>query len=133
MTTIAVLVLARIGFVVAYNPPLVFNDTKVTLSGIKGAVLIGAGISMMICLINLFVRLCISSFHLARDARERYQLTYVFLALIKDQAIKPTDRQLILSSLFSRADTGLLKGDAGPTIPTPLGTLFDAMKLGANK
>ena len=57
-------------FVVAYNPPSVFNDTKVTLSGIKGAVLIGAGISMMIYLVNLFVRLCISSFHLARDARE---------------------------------------------------------------
>jgi hypothetical protein len=133
VTTIAVLVLARIGFVVAYNPPLVFNDTKVTLSGIKGAVLIGAGISMMIYLINLFVRLCISSFHLARDARERYQLTYVFLALIKDQAIKPTDRQLILSSPFSRADTGLLKGDAGTIIPTPLGTLFDAMKPGTKQ
>ena len=130
VTTFAVLVLAGIAFVVAYNPPSVLSYTTVTLSGIKGAVLIGAGISMMIYLINLFVRLCVSSFHLARDARERYQLTYVFLALIKDQAIKPEDRQLILSSLFSRADTGLLKGDAGPTIPTPLGTLFDAMKAG---
>jgi hypothetical protein len=130
VTTIAVLVLVSVGLGVAYNPPSVFNDTKVSLSGIKGAVLIGAAISMMIYLINLYVRLCISSFHLARDARERYQLTYVFLALIKDQAIQPEDRQLILSSLFSRADTGLLKGDAGPTIPTPLGTLFDAMKPG---
>lgn len=130
VTTFAVLVLAGIAFAVAYNPPSVFNDTKVTLSGIKGAVLIGAGISMMIYLINLFVRLCVSSFHLARDARERYQLTYVFLALIKGQAIQPEDRQLILSALFSRADTGLLKGDAGPTIPTPLGTFIDAVKPG---
>jgi hypothetical protein len=118
---------------VLYFPPLLFNETTATLRGFKGAVTLAAGISMFIYIINVFVKLSTSSYHLARDARERYQLTHVFLALIKDHAIDPSDRQLILSSLFSRADTGLLKGDAGPTIPTPGGTLVDALKAAAGK
>jgi len=47
-----------------------------------------------------------SSFHLARDAEEREHLTFVYLALINDSKIEKEDRQLIMQSLFSRADTG---------------------------
>ena len=61
-----------------------------------------------------------SSFHLSRDAEEREQLTHFYLALKKDTEINEQERQLILQSLFSRADTGLLKDDSSPTMPTSI-------------
>lgn len=74
-------------------------------------------------LLHLFTKLSISSFHLARDYRERFQLTRVYLALIKDGDIQNDEstRQLILQSIFSRSDTGLLKGDHALTMPVALG------------
>jgi Ca2+/H+ antiporter len=114
--------------VVVYQPPKLFNDAAPTLGGIKGALLLAAAVSMIIYLINLFVKMTMSAYHLALDARERRQLTYVFLALIKHMAIEAKDREVVLAALFSRADTGLIKGESGPTIPTPWSTLIDAVK-----
>jgi hypothetical protein len=61
-------------------------------------------------------------FHLSRDAEEREQLSYFYLALIKEGAVEKEDRHLIMQSLFSRADSGLLKEDSSPTMP---GTMFE--------
>jgi len=58
-----------------------------------------------------------SSFHLARDCEERHTLTYFYLSLLKDSKVENSDRPLIMQSLFSRADTGLLKEDSAPTMP----------------
>ncbi len=74
-------------------------------------------ISFIVYAIKIFSKLTFSSFHLVRDAEEREQLTYVYLALKKEQSIDDTERHLIMQSLFSRADSGLLKDDAGPTMP----------------
>lgn len=66
-----------------------------------------------------------SSFHLARDCEERHTLTYFYLALLKDSNVDDKDRQLIMQSLFSRADTGLLKDDSSPTMPNDIaGKIF---------
>lgn len=59
-----------------------------------------------------------SSYHLARDAEERHTLTFFYLALSKDTTINDDDRKLIIQSLFSRSDTGLLKEDSSPTMPS---------------
>ncbi|GAE48464.1 hypothetical protein JCM21738_5611 [Mesobacillus boroniphilus JCM 21738] len=45
------------------------------------------------------------------------QLTHLYLALINENAITTEERSIVLQALFSRADTGLLKGDSSPTIP----------------
>ena len=63
----------------------------------------------------------------------RRTLPYVFTeqgvsmlsAVLKSEAaikvsIQIMDREIILQSLFSRADTGLLKGDSSPTMPDGL-------------
>jgi hypothetical protein len=65
-------------------------------------------------------KVAFSSFHLARDAQERHQLTHVYLALVaeKDVDIKDEDRQLILQSLFSRSESGLLRQDSSPSMPS---------------
>lgn len=67
--------------------------------------------------IRILQKVSFSSFHLARDAEEREQLTYVYLALAKESDIPSDERNLIMQSLFSRADTGLLKDDSSPTMP----------------
>lgn len=73
--------------------------------------------------IRLLTKVTFSSFHLSRDAEEREKLTYVYLAMVKDASIDKEDRHLIMQSLFSRADTGLLKDDSAPTMPG-VGNLF---------
>jgi hypothetical protein len=67
--------------------------------------------------IRILNKAAFSAFHLSRDAEERYRLTFVYLAMIKDSSVDKSDRQLIMQSLFSRADTGLLKEDSSPTMP----------------
>ena len=129
---LALLLAIGAGFVL-YNTPAILSSDKFTLNGFKGAVLIAAAASGFLYLISVFVRVATSSYHLARDARERLQLTHVFLALIKDTATKDNaidgkTREIILTALFSRSDTGLLKGDSGPTLPTPLGSLLEVLK-----
>lgn len=58
-----------------------------------------------------------SNYHLARDAEEREKLTYLYLSMLEKGAIDKEERKIILQSLFSRSDTGLLKEDSSPTMP----------------
>ena len=48
-----------------------------------------------------------------------------YLALIKNSAITDKERALIINSLFSRSDTGRLKGDASPTLTANVAELVD--------
>ena len=66
--------------------------------------------------IRAVVKAMFSSFHLARDADERALLTKYYLGLIRKGALEPEDRAIIMQSLFSRSDTGLLKEDGAPTM-----------------
>ena len=67
--------------------------------------------------IRAITKVMFSSFHLARDAQERHTLTYFYLSLLEDSKIDSEEKQLIMQSLFSRSDTGLLKEDSSPTMP----------------
>lgn len=86
-------------------------------AAIKWTLLFVTFISFMTYGVRTFAKLTFSSYHLARDAEEREQLTHVYLALKKDANVEEEDRLIILQSLFSRADTGLLKDDSAPTMP----------------
>ncbi|GHA02635.1 hypothetical protein GCM10008090_10050 [Arenicella chitinivorans] len=66
--------------------------------------------------IRAITRAMFSSFHLARDANERALLTKYYLGLIRKGVLEPEDRAIIMQSLFSRSDTGLLKDDGSPTM-----------------
>ncbi len=86
-------------------------------TAIKWSVIYVTFISFLAYGIRVFYKIAFSAFHLQRDAEEREQLTYVYLSLLNDSAIEKEERNLILKSLFSRADTGLLKGDSSPVMP----------------
>lgn len=96
-----------------------FEHTKFDAATIRASLIFVALMSVAGYLIHLFTRIAISSFHLSRDYRERFQLTRVYLALIKDGDIANDEntRQIVLQSIFSRSDTGLLKGDHALTMP----------------
>lgn len=89
-------------------------------AALKWSIVYVTFISFLAVGIRALNKVAFSSFHLARDAQERHQLTHVYLALVaeKDVDIKDEDRQLILQSLFSRSETGLLRQDSSPSMPT---------------
>ncbi len=104
---------------------MLLSFVKGSAQAIKWSVVYVTFISFLAYGIRAIHKVAFSSFHLARDSEEREQLTYVYLALIKDNAIDEKDKSLIMQSLFSRADTGLLKDDSGPTMPNDLaGKIF---------
>lgn len=86
-------------------------------SAIRWSIVFVTFVSFLAYGIRIFAKLTFSSYHLVRDAEEREQLAYVFLALKKEKNIDPTEQYLIMQSLFSRADSGLLKDDSSPTMP----------------
>jgi hypothetical protein len=85
---------------------------------IRWSILSIVSILLIVFLVRTFVKLAMSTYHLYRDAQERKQLTYLYLSLKKESDIPDADRHIILQSLFSRADTGLLKEDSSPTMPS---------------
>lgn len=96
---------------------MLLSFVKGNAQAIKWSIIYVTFISFLAFGIRALNKVAFSAFHLARDAEEREQLTYVYLALIKDKAVNEKDKNLIMQSLFSRADTGLLKDDSGPTMP----------------
>ncbi|BFM45520.1 hypothetical protein CFS9_41610 [Flavobacterium sp. CFS9] len=92
-----------------------FSDDKI--AAIRWSIVFVTFISIIFFGIQSLRKAMFSSFHLARDAQEREKLTMYYLSLIKEGAIIDDDKKLILQSLFSRADSGLLKEDSSPTMP----------------
>jgi Family of unknown function (DUF6161) len=104
---------------------MILSFIKGQVSAIKWSIIYVTFISFLAYGIRALNKVAFSSFHLARDAEEREQLTYVYLSLIKDSAVDEKEKSLIMQSLFSRAETGLLKGDSGPSMPNDIsGKLF---------
>ena len=117
------LVVCFILYSILRNPPEIFNtsiwseDISIAIKWILGYATL---ISFLAYSIRAISKMMFSSFHLARDCEERHTLTYFYLSLLEDSSVTESERQLIMQSLFSRADTGLLKDDSSPTMPTNL-------------
>lgn len=90
----------------------------IQLDTMQGAALLIAFASAYAFIISVLSKLTLSSVHLYRDAREREQLTHLYLSLANETEFNDESRQIILQSLFSRADSGLLGKDGGaPVMP----------------
>ena len=126
---LSVLLITLLTFILYFFPSS-FDITKGILSStnIKGTIIFTLIVSVAIYLIRFFIKLSTSAFHLSRDAKERFQLTHIYLSMLKEGALKEEDRLIILQSLFSRADTGLLKGDSSPKLPGDVGVLSNIIK-----
>lgn len=103
-----------------------FNNDK--SAAIRWSLIFITLLSLIAYAIRAVSKVMFSSFHLARDCEERYTLTYFYLALMKDSQVDIKDRTLIMQSLFSRSDTGLLKEDSSPTMPNAGGIVGSVFK-----
>ena len=99
-----------------------------TGSAIRWSLVFITFISFLAYGIRLFSRLTFSTFHLARDAEEREQLVYVYLSLKKDKDVSEAERNLVMQSIFSRSDSGLLKDADTPTMPGTGGIIEKIIK-----
>jgi|GEM_PF-1667803 len=93
-----------------------FTGDDVVLA-IRNMAILSVIVAAIMYVLGMMVKVSMSSFHLARDAKEREQLSYFYLALSKNGLVDEKERELVLSALFSRFDTGMLKGDSSPEIP----------------
>jgi hypothetical protein len=92
-----------------------FNDDK--SAAIRWSIVFITMMSFLIFGIRALTKVTFSSYHLARDAEERKELTYLYLSMVNENVFDEKDRHLVMQSLFSRADSGLLRDDGGPTMP----------------
>ena len=96
------------------------KEIGVDLNTLNGVVLFGSIMAVYAFFVRILSRLTLSSFHLMRDAKEREQLTYLYLSLSETDPSEKESRDIVLRSLFSRSQTGLLTNEVGPSIPTEI-------------
>jgi len=93
----------------------IFNGDKG--AAIRWSIIFVIFISIFFVVARALLKFMFSNYHLARDAEEREKLTYLYLSMIENGALDKDERKIILQSLFSRSDTGLLKEESSPTMP----------------
>lgn len=93
------------------------KEIGVELNTIQGVILFGSVVAIYAFMVKVLSRLTFSSFYLMRDAEEREQLTYLYLALNNGKNIDEKSRDIVLQALFSRTETSLLTKESGPTMP----------------
>ncbi len=113
-------------FVVLFSCWLSGKEVGLKLDSLQGAIIFATVLTIYAIAIQSVSKMVFSSYHLQRDAEEREQLAFVYLALTNEEKqIDDESRKIVLQAIFSRADTGLLK-DSSPTMPS--GGLVDLMK-----
>lgn len=123
------LVIAATCLLAMFNIWLVADRNPATLGSIEGILIFITAISTLAFLSKVLAKVAFSEFHLQRDAEERVELAHLYLALSNDVGVDQGSRTIILQSLFSRAETGLISNESGPTMPG-LSDLLSALKKG---
>ena len=100
------------------SPSIMFNDKIVTINvlskdiSVYNSVVLLAIVSIIVYVLRIFIKMAISSKHLMEEYKQKYSLTYFYLSLVNNGNIEDEkSRNIILTSLFTKADTGLIKND----------------------
>lgn len=106
------------------------GDFKVlNLASFQGAAIFLVTVTTYFYIIRILSKITLSLLHLSRDAEERAQLTYFYLSLSNNAEIDNETRKMIMQSLFTRTESGLLGGDASTKFPSD----FPKMVVGSQK
>lgn len=116
------LTICSLSYILVHTPQQLYDSffDSDKSAAIRWSIIYVTILSLIAFVIKQLSKVMFSSFHLARDCQERYTLTYFYLSLLKNSSVGKEQQQLIMQSLFSRADTGLLKDDGSPTMPTDI-------------
>lgn len=113
-----ILFIGIIGFGILFHAWLQSQSVPISIDSLQGVVLFITVLSIYAFAIKAISKMVFSSYHLQRDAEEREQLTYLYLSLTHENESFDSDaRNIVLQSLFSRVDSGLISGDSSPTMP----------------
>ena len=124
---IAISTILGLVFFMLKNPNIFDGNDDLYLI-IKNTALLTVITSIAIYVLRITVKMTLSSFHLSRDSKEREQLAYFYLSLMETKAVSDKERVIILNALFSRSDTGLLKGDSSPVMTANVTDIVDRLK-----
>ena len=118
---IAIVVLSCILLVllaIIVNPQVDFNDKLITVNVLSkdmpvySSIILLAMVSLVIYVLRIFIKMATSSKHLMEEYKQKYALTYFYLSLVNNGNIDDEkSKNIILTSLFTKADTGLIKND----------------------
>lgn len=114
---LSIIILILLALIV--SPSISFNDKLVTINVLSNdmpvysSVILLAMISLVIYVLRIFIKMAVSSKHLMEEYKQKYSLTYFYLSLVNNGNIEDEQsRNIILTSLFTKADTGLIKNDS---------------------
>lgn len=117
---LSVALIILLGFIL--DPHIEVNEKLFSIHLFSGdmpvysSIIILAIIALIIYIIKLFIKLTISSKHLSEEYYQKHILTYFYLSLVKDGNITQEQADIILATLFTKADTGLIKNDTSSDI-----------------
>lgn len=94
---------------------------------VYSSVIIFSMVGLVIYIIRLFIKMAVSSKHLSEEYYQKYSLTYFYLSLLFEGKLEQRQADVILATLFTKADTGLLKNDTS-TDTELITRLFSMMK-----
>lgn len=113
---LTILLLGLLAIIV--SPQVSFNDKLIVINVLSkdmpvySSIILLAMISLVVYVLRIFIKLAISSKHLMEEYKQKYSLTYFYLSLVNSGNIDDEKSQnIILTSLFTKADTGLIKND----------------------
>lgn len=105
------------------SPQVSFNDKLITINFLSkdmpvySSIILLAMISLVVYILRIFIKMAISSKHLMEEYKQKYSLTYFYLSLVNNGNIQDEKTQnMILASLFTKADTGLIKNESSNEI-----------------
>ena len=100
------------------SPQVSFNDKLIIINVLSkdmpvySSIILLAMISLVVYVLRIFIKMAVSSKHLMEEYKQKYSLTYFYLSLVNNDNIEDEKSQnIILTSLFTKADTGLIKND----------------------
>lgn len=125
---VVALIVALAGLVVVIHYYYV-NTIKDELPFISKSFILISVISFFIYIIRILIKIVMSNHHLATEYKQKAALTRFYRALIKAGTnIEKEERLIIINSLFSKVETGLVKTDSSNDSDTILALLSKNLK-----
>lgn len=104
------LIFALVGLVIVLH--LYLNSIQSELPFISESFILISVISFFIYIVRILIKIVMSNHHLATEYRQKAALTRFYQALTKAGTdIEKEERLIIINSLFSKVETGLVKTD----------------------
>lgn len=129
---LSVILLVLLGFIL--SPKIEFGKKIITVNlfstemPVYSSIIILSIICLIIYIIRIFIKIMMSSKHLSEEYRQKYVLTYFYLSLVNSGNVDEKLGNIILSLLFTKAETGLIKSDNSNDYESLIKTLTSVSK-----